>query len=68
MATFADWQARWKANEQAGIARQVACGKMTRDQREAAVAHLQELHPGRSNVFRAQEILEAHIELGMGAK
>jgi hypothetical protein len=41
---------------------------MTGEQREAAVAHLQEMHPGRSNVFWATEIVEAHIELGMGAK
>jgi hypothetical protein len=68
MASFADWQSRWQAAERAGIARQLAYSKMTREQREAAVAHLQEMQPGRTNVFWATELVEAHLALGMGAK
>ncbi|MCK9569481.1 hypothetical protein M0R72_11125 [Candidatus Pacearchaeota archaeon] len=65
MATIADWKARWAANEKACIARMQAYRRMTREQREAAVAHLMDMQPGRVRVFRTQEILEAHIELGM---
>jgi hypothetical protein len=68
MSSLADWKARWQAAEQAGIARQLAYGRMTHEQREAAVAHLQEMHPRRTRVFWATEIVEAHIELGMGVK
>lgn len=68
MQSIQDWKARWEAAERAGIARQLAYGRMTGDQREAAVAHLQEMQPGRTNVFWLQEILESHIELGMGAR
>lgn len=67
MKSIQDWVARWQAAERAGIARQLAYSRMTAEQREAAVAHLQEMHPGRPNVFWAQEILEAQLELGMGA-
>jgi hypothetical protein len=68
MKSIRDWKARWEAAERAGIARQLAYGRMTGEQREAAVAHLQEIQPGRTNVFWATEIVEAHIERGMGAK
>ena len=68
MSTIREWRDRWQAAERAGIARQLAYGRMTGDQREAAVAHLQEMQPGRTNVFWATEIVEAHIELGMGAR
>lgn len=68
MSTITEWRARWQASERAGIARQLAYSRMTREQREAAVAHLQEMQPGRTNVFRADEIIEAHLELGMGVR
>ena len=68
MKSIQDWKNRWQASERAGIARQLAYSRMTGEQREAAVAHLQEMQPGRTNVFWAEEIVEAHIELGMGAR
>lgn len=67
MKSIQDWKARWAAAERAGIARQLAYSRMTREQREAAVAHLQEMRPGRDRVYWAQEIVEAYLELGMGA-
>lgn len=68
MSTITEWRARWAAAERAGIARQLAYSRMTREQREAAVTHLQEMQPGRDRVYWAQEIVEAYLELGMGAK
>lgn len=68
MKSIQDWMARWEAAEQAGIARQLAYGRMTKEQREAAVAHLQEMHPGRMKVYWATEIVESYLELGMGVR
>ena len=68
MQSIQEWREKYIANERAEVARMVAYGKLSREQRLAAIAHLQEMQPGRENVFWAQEILESHIELGMGAK
>jgi hypothetical protein len=68
MKSIQDWKARWAAAERAGIARQLAYSRMTGPQKEAAIAHLQERQPGRTRVFWLQEILESHLELGMGVR
>ena len=64
MKSLADWKARWQANEKACISRQVAFHKLTKEQREAAIEHLQEMQPGRTRTFWAEEILAAHEKTG----
>ena len=68
VSTLEEWKAKYAANERAEAAKMAAYGRLTREQRLAAIAHLQEMHPGRERIYWSQEILEAHIELGMGAK
>jgi hypothetical protein len=42
----------------------VAYRNLSREQRLAAISHLQEMQPGRDNVFWASEILDAHLGMG----
>jgi hypothetical protein len=68
MQSIQEWKAKYAALNREDAARMAAYGRLTREERLAAISHLQEMQPGRENVFWAQEILESHIELGMGAK
>ena len=68
MQSIEEWKAKYAALNREDAAKMAAYGRLTREQRLAAIAHLQEMQPGRDRIYWAQEILESHIELGMGAK
>lgn len=54
------------ANENKKAKKLAAFSRLTHEQRIAAMDHILAIHPGKP-IFHAEEILEAHMSLIMGA-
>ena len=64
MQSIQEWRDKYLAIERDEVARMVAYRNLTREQRATAITHLREMQPGRTNVFWASEILDAHLSRG----